>query len=149
MTRMHIHVGVEDVAKSTAFYTTLFGQAPSFTRDDYAKWFLEDPAVNFVISTHCGGKVGVDHVGLESDSAAGLGEIAARLKSAGEATFDEPDAHCCYANSQKTWVTDPGGLRWETFHTRGQTTDYGEDAARDAFDGKNKKEAKARPACCA
>ncbi|MEM9738412.1 MAG: ArsI/CadI family heavy metal resistance metalloenzyme [Pseudomonadota bacterium] len=134
MTRMHIHVGVEDVAQSTTFYSTLFGQAPSFVRDDYAKWSLQDPAVNFVISTHCGGNIGVDHVGLEAETSDRLGEISGRLKSAGEATYDEAEAHCCYAKSEKTWVADPGGLRWETFHTHGQVTDYGEDAARKAFE---------------
>ncbi len=143
MTRLHIHVGVKDVTQSAQFYTNLFGQAPSFTRDDYAKWSLENPSVNFVISTHCGGRVGVDHVGLEAETPQDLTEIASRLKSAGEATFDEAAAHCCYANSQKTWVADPGGLRWETFYTEGQTTDYGEDVARETF-GKASAEGAAR-----
>ncbi|MEL6752843.1 MAG: VOC family protein [Pseudomonadota bacterium] len=151
MTRLHIHVGVKDVAASKSFYATLFGQSPSFEREDYAKWSLDDPKVNFVISTHCGGHVGVDHVGLEADTPDGLGEIARRLKAAGQPTFDEDAAHCCYANSQKTWVADPGGLRWETFYSEGQTTDYGEDAARDAISSGRatlQSSLTSGPACC-
>lgn len=134
MTRIHLHIGVENVADALPFYETLFGAPPSFVREDYAKWSLEDPAVNLVISTHCGGKIGIDHIGIETGSSSDLAVLANRLKAAGTSTFDEANAHCCYAESEKTWVADPAGVRWETFFTRGQTTTYGEDAARDAMD---------------
>lgn len=126
MKRLHVHVSVEDLDRSTAFYATLFGAQPTVVKDDYAKWQLEDPKVNFAISTH-GGRVGVDHLGIQVDEGAELAVLAERLKAAGETTFDQEAATCCYARSDKSWVSDPSGLRWETFHTFGEATTYGED----------------------
>ncbi|WP_300579271.1 ArsI/CadI family heavy metal resistance metalloenzyme [Phenylobacterium sp.] len=126
MKRLHVHVSVEDLDRSTAFYATLFGAQPTVVKDDYAKWQLEDPKVNFAISTH-GGRVGVDHLGIQVDEGAELAVLADRLKAAGETTFDQEAATCCYARSDKSWVSDPSGLRWETFHTFGEATTYGED----------------------
>jgi catechol 2,3-dioxygenase-like lactoylglutathione lyase family enzyme len=123
---MHLHVSVPNLAQSIQFYETLFGAAPSVVKDDYAKWMLEDPCVNFAISTH-GGAVGVDHVGIQVGSAAELGELADRLKAAGEQTFDQEATTCCYAKSDKSWINDPAGVRWETFFTFGEATAYGED----------------------
>jgi hypothetical protein len=116
MKRFHIHVGVTDLAHSIQFYSTLFGQAPAKVKDDYAKWMLEDPRVNFAISTRAG-KVGVDHLGLQVDEAHELTEIAQRLKNADLGVFDEGTTTCCYAESEKAWVKDPGGIAWETYHT--------------------------------
>jgi catechol 2,3-dioxygenase-like lactoylglutathione lyase family enzyme len=127
MKRMHLHVSVPDLARSIAFYETLFGAAPAVVKPDYAKWMLDDPRVNFAISER-GRGAGVDHVGIQVESAAELGDLAGRLKAAGASTFDEEGATCCYARSDKSWVEDPAGLRWETFFTFGEATTYGEDA---------------------
>jgi catechol 2,3-dioxygenase-like lactoylglutathione lyase family enzyme len=127
MKRMHLHVSVPDLAQSISFYGTLFGSAPTVVKDDYAKWMLDDPRVNFAISQR-GGPAGVDHVGIQVESAAELRELAGRLKSAGATTCDEEATVCCYANSDKTWVADPSGVRWESFFTFGEATSYGEDA---------------------
>ena len=132
MKRLHIHVAVKDIEQSRQFYATLFGAEPSVIKDDYAKWLLDDPAVNFAISKNCGSG-GVDHIGIQSDDAEGLAEISNRLKSAGAKTFDQEATSCCYAVSDKTWVEDPSGVRWETFFTHGESTVYGEDEAREAL----------------
>ncbi len=128
MKRLHVHVAVEDLDKSKAFYATLFGAAPSVVKPDYAKWMLEDPRVNFAISAR-GRNAGIDHLGIQVESGEELAELAGRLKAAGETTFDETAANCCYAIGDKSWVNDPAGVRWETFHTFGEAVTYGEDAA--------------------
>jgi len=142
MKRLHLHVSVPDLAQSIQFYETLFGAPPTVVKDDYAKWMLDDPKVNLAISTHRA--AGLDHVGIQVDSSEELGELAGRLKAAGAQTFDESDTTCCYAQSDKSWVSDPAGLRWETFHTFGEATTYGSSQALAAL------EASARPAsaCC-
>ena len=127
MKRMHLHVSVPDLGQSIQFYETLFGAPPSVVKADYAKWMLEDPLVNFAISQR-ERAAGVDHVGIQVESAAELGELAGRLKAAGASTFDQEATTCCYAKSDKSWVNDPAGLRWETFFTFGEATSYGEDA---------------------
>jgi predicted lactoylglutathione lyase len=131
MKRMHLHVSVPDLVQSIRFYETLFGAAPSLVKDDYAKWILEDPRVNFAISQR-GAGAGVEHVGIQAESRAELAEMADRLKAAGAQTFDEEATTCCYARSDKSWVTDPAGVRWETFYTFGEATAYGEDPAEEA-----------------
>ena len=128
MKRMHLHVSVPDLARSIEFYAVLFGAPPSIVKTDYAKWMLEDPRVNFAISER-GGAAGIDHVGIQAETAVELAELAGRLKAAGETTFDEEGAHCCYAQSDKSWVHDPAGVRWETFFTFGEAVTYGEDHA--------------------
>jgi catechol 2,3-dioxygenase-like lactoylglutathione lyase family enzyme len=126
MKRLHLHVSVPDLTQSIHFYATLFGAQPSVVKDDYAKWMLDDPRVNFAISQR-GRAAGVDHVGIQVDSRAELGELAGRLKAAGAETFDQEATSCCYARSDKSWVSDPAGVRWETFFTFGEATQYGED----------------------
>jgi catechol 2,3-dioxygenase-like lactoylglutathione lyase family enzyme len=126
MKRLHVHVAVEDLAKSIGFYSTLFGAQPVVLKDDYAKWMLDDPRVNFAISDRAG-VAGVDHLGIQVESGEELAELAGRLKAAGEVTRDQEATTCCYAQSDKAWVNDPNGLRWETFHTFGEATAYGED----------------------
>lgn len=126
MKRLHLHIAVEDLDRSIGFYSTLFGAQPSVVKDDYAKWMLEDPRVNLAISRR-DRAAGVDHVGVQAETSAELAEIATRLKAAGETTFDQEATTCCYAKSDKSWVTDPSGVRWETFHTFGEATTYGED----------------------
>jgi catechol 2,3-dioxygenase-like lactoylglutathione lyase family enzyme len=127
MKRLHVHVVVPDLDQSIRFYSTLFGAEPAKRQFDYAKWMLEDPRVNFAISTRLSRPLGVDHVGVQVDSRAELEELAGRLKAAGESTFDEEATTCCYAQSDKSWVNDPAGVRWETFYTFGDATTYGED----------------------
>jgi catechol 2,3-dioxygenase-like lactoylglutathione lyase family enzyme len=126
MKRLHLHVSVADLDRSIGFYSTLFGAAPTMKEADYAKWMLDDPKVNFAISAR-GVTPGLDHVGVQVDSENELRELAGRLKAAGETTVDQEDATCCYAESHKSWVNDPSGLRWETFFTFGAATRYGED----------------------
>ena len=126
MKRLHLHVSVPDLAQSIQFYETLFGAPATVVKDDYAKWMLEDPRVNFAISQR-ERAAGVDHVGIQVDSAEELGELATRLKAAGATTFDQEATTCCYARSDKSWVNDPAGVRWETFFTFGDATSYGED----------------------
>ncbi|MFN3514420.1 MAG: ArsI/CadI family heavy metal resistance metalloenzyme [Phenylobacterium sp.] len=131
MKRLHLHVSVPDLESSIRFYETLFGAAPTTLKEDYAKWMLEDPRVNFAISQR-GHAAGVDHVGIQTDTAEELASLAARLKAAGNETFDQTATTCCYAKSDKSWVADPAGLRWETFHTFGEATAYGEDVENEA-----------------
>jgi catechol 2,3-dioxygenase-like lactoylglutathione lyase family enzyme len=126
MKRLHVHVAVEDLSRSIGFYSTLFGAAPVVLKADYAKWMLDDPRVNFAISDRAG-VAGVDHLGIQVESSEELTELAGRLKAAGEVTRDQEATTCCYAQSDKAWVNDPSGLRWETFRTFGEATAYGED----------------------
>jgi catechol 2,3-dioxygenase-like lactoylglutathione lyase family enzyme len=126
MKRLHLHVSVPDIDQAIAFYSTLFDAPPTVTKPDYAKWMLEDPRVNLAISSRARA-IGVDHVGIQVDSNAELVELASRLKAAGSETIDQEATTCCYAKSDKIWVTDPAGVRWESFFTRGEATAYGED----------------------
>jgi catechol 2,3-dioxygenase-like lactoylglutathione lyase family enzyme len=129
MSRFHVHVGVGDLKQSVRFYSTLFGTEPSVLKDDYAKWMLDEPRVNFAISARSEGAGGVDHLGIQVETDGELRELAGRLKEAGETTRDQEAATCCYAKSNKSWVNDPAGVRWETFFTFGEATTYGEDDA--------------------
>jgi catechol 2,3-dioxygenase-like lactoylglutathione lyase family enzyme len=128
MKRLHVSISVADLEQSVGFYSTLFGAAPTVLKDDYAKWMLEDPRVNFVIERR-GRPVGVDHLGIQAENGDELDELAARLSAAGAAVAPQKDAQCCYARSDKNWVADPQGLTWETFFTHGEIPVYGEDRA--------------------
>lgn len=116
MKRMHIHVGVERLDKSIKFYSAFFGAQPVKTKADYAKWLIDDPRINFAISTRAG-KSGVDHLGLQVDEEVELQELRERLKSADISVFDEGETVCCYARSDKSWVEDPSGIAWEAYKT--------------------------------
>ncbi|TMH07735.1 MAG: glyoxalase/bleomycin resistance/dioxygenase family protein [Betaproteobacteria bacterium] len=116
MKRFHVHVHVDDLAKSVAFYSKLFAAEPARIESDYAKWMLDDPRINFAVSTR-GDKPGVDHLGFQTDDAAELAELKSRAEAADMALFDEGETSCCYAHSEKHWVTDPQGIAWEHFHT--------------------------------
>jgi catechol 2,3-dioxygenase-like lactoylglutathione lyase family enzyme len=126
MKRLHLHVSVPSIDEAVSFYSTLFGAPPTVLKGDYAKWMLDDPRVNLAISSRAR-EPGVDHVGVEVESAGELAELAGRLKAAGATTFDQEATTCCYAMSDKSWVTDTAGVRWETFFTHGESTAYGED----------------------
>ncbi len=126
MKRLHIAVSVDDLDRSIAFYATLFGAEPSVRKPDYAKWMLDDPRVNFAISAR-GRQVGLDHLGIQAETNDELSDIAGRLAAAGESLFEQQQTVCCYARSDKAWVTDPSGIAWESFVTHGAATVYGED----------------------
>lgn len=128
MKRLHIHVGVDDLDGSIRFYSALFGAEPVKTKTDYAKWLLDDPGVNFAISTRSGRK-GVDHLGLQADEESELDELRERLKSADMATFDEGETVCCYARSDKSWVEDPAGIAWEAYRTMAEAQVFSDEAA--------------------
>jgi catechol 2,3-dioxygenase-like lactoylglutathione lyase family enzyme len=127
--RFHVHLNVSDLDASVRFYTELFAARPAVHKDDYAKWMLEDPRVNFAIS-NTGRAPGVDHLGLQVDSGDELAALGKRLDAAGGTVVPEEATICCYARSDKNWTEDPQGTRWETFHTFGEATTYhGGDAA--------------------
>jgi catechol 2,3-dioxygenase-like lactoylglutathione lyase family enzyme len=126
MKRLHLHVSVPDIDQAIAFYSTLFDAPPVVVKDDYAKWMLEDPRVNLAISSRARA-TGIDHVGIQVDAPEELATLSTRLKAAGNTTFDQEATTCCYATSDKSWVTDTAGVRWETFYTMGEATSYGED----------------------
>ena len=127
MKRFHVHVGVKDLNQSIQFYSTLFGQQPSKQKEDYAKWMLEDPRINFAISTRVG-EEGVDHLGFQVDESSELGELTDRLKKADLGIYNEGTTTCCYANSEKAWVKDPSGIAWETYHTMNDVEVFNEKA---------------------
>ncbi len=124
MKRFHVHLGVPDLATSIRFYSNLFGLPPSVEEPDYAKWMLEDPRVNFAISQR-GSRVGINHLGLQADSADELADLRTHFAAAdGGAVVDEENVSCCYARSDKHWVRDPQGIAWEAFHSLGSVPMY-------------------------
>jgi catechol 2,3-dioxygenase-like lactoylglutathione lyase family enzyme len=130
MKRLHVHMSVEDLDQSIRFYSTLFAAAPTVVKPDYAKWMLEDPRVNFAISTKAGGAPGIDHLGIQVEDGEELQEIYGRLKDAEGPVLEEGKTTCCYAQSEKSWTLDPQGVSWETFLTTGESTVYGTSAPR-------------------
>lgn len=124
MKRFHVHVSVDDIEQSIRFYSTLFDAQPSVQQPDYAKWMLEDPRVNFAISQR-GAAAGIEHLGIQVENEAELGEVYERLARAERPVIEEKDTTCCYAHSDKQWIGDPQGVMWETFLTKGAATVYG------------------------
>ena len=136
MKRLHVHVSVNDLAQSIQFYTTLFAAEPSVTKDDYAKWMLDDPRVNFAISTNGGNleigdrtarrhTAGISHLGIQVEDETELAEVYERLARAERPTVEAKNATCCYHQSDKQWIADPQGVLWETFFTYGESAVYG------------------------
>lgn len=136
MKRLHVHVAVDDLDRSVRFYSTLFATEPTVTKPDYAKWMLDDPRVNFAISAR-GTKAGVEHLGIQVEDADELAEVYARIGRADAPVVEEGATTCCYAKSEKSWVTDPQGVVWETFLTQGESTTYGTSATIDALTAKS------------
>src|SRR5262249_3576468 len=124
MKRMHVHVSVDNLERSIGFYSALFAAAPAGVKPAHAKWMLADPRVNFAISTR-GRRPGLDHLGIQVESADELGDVYGRLRAAGGHVLEEGATTCCYANSEKSWIEDPSGISWEAFLTTGESTDYG------------------------
>jgi predicted enzyme related to lactoylglutathione lyase len=142
MKRLHVHVAVNDLQHSIGFYSALFAAEPTVIKADYAKWMLDDPRVNFAISTR-GRQAGLDHLGIQVENKDELKEIYERLHKAGGDVIEQGQTSCCYAKSEKSWIDDPAGISWETFLTSGESTDYG--------DGTGEREAPIAHAnaCCA
>jgi hypothetical protein len=126
MKRFHVHVAVSDLTKSITFYSAMFGEQPAVVKPDYAKWMLEDPRINFAISNR-GHEPGVNHLGMQAEDDAELEAIHANLQKADTTILPEKEAHCCYAKSDKYWVTDPQGIAWESFRSLGSVPLYGEE----------------------
>ena len=126
MKRLHVHVAVHDIPQSIRFYSALFAAQPAVTKDDYAKWMLDDPRVNFAISKRSA-KTGLDHLGIQAENEAELEAIGSQLAQADVSTLQQKGASCCYAKSDKYWTLDPQGIAWESFHTLGTVPVYGED----------------------
>jgi catechol 2,3-dioxygenase-like lactoylglutathione lyase family enzyme len=151
MKRFHVHVSVPNLEQSIRFYSTMFGSDPSVVKPDYAKWMLEDPRVNFAISQRGSGS-GINHLGFQVDSDAELNDLHARLAAADASVVEERNVACCYAKSDKYWVTDPAGVPWESFHSLGTVPFYNGNSAEASKGGccapkEGSKEA--TPACCA
>jgi catechol 2,3-dioxygenase-like lactoylglutathione lyase family enzyme len=138
--RLHVHVSVSDLQQSVRFYSALFAAQPNVLKDDYAKWMLDDPRVNFAISNR-GVKAGLDHLGIQAENGPELEEIGSRLAQADVAITPQKGATCCYAKSDKYWTLDPQGIAWESFHTLDSAPVYGKDAG--------VREIQQKPACCA
>ncbi|HET9536563.1 MAG TPA: ArsI/CadI family heavy metal resistance metalloenzyme [Mesorhizobium sp.] len=124
MKRMHVHVCVDNIENAVGFYSALFAAKPAVVKHDYAKWMLDDPRVNFAISSR-GGSPGLDHLGIQVESEDELHDVYSRLRGAGQNVIEQGKTTCCYAQSEKSWVDDPAGISWETFFTTGESTNYG------------------------
>jgi len=144
MKRLHVHVSVEDLPRSIGFYSALFAAEPSVVKNDYAKWMLEDPRVNFAISTR-GRELGLDHLGIQVEDTNELHEVYARMRQAGGNIIEQGQTACCYAQSEKSWIDDPAGIAWETFHTTGESTTYGDGTGENVARIAHEKQS----ACCA
>ena len=125
MKRFHVHLSVDDLDANIQFYSTVFGIPPTVLKPDYAKWMVDDPQLNFAISKR-GSTLGIDHLGVQVESDAELTTLREQVAAAEIAAFDQPNAACCYARSDKYWITDPQGVAWETFHTLDSIPVYGE-----------------------
>jgi catechol 2,3-dioxygenase-like lactoylglutathione lyase family enzyme len=141
--RLHVHVAVHDLQQSIRFYSALFASEPAVKKDDYAKWMLDDPRVNFAISTR-GGKAGLDHLGIQAENGAELEDLGTRLAQADVAVTAQKGASCCYAKSDKYWTIDPQGIAWESFHTLDSVPMYGQDPRPRTAESKSAVKA----ACC-
>lgn len=144
MKRLHVHVGVEDLDRSIGFYSTLFAAEPSVVKQDYAKWMLEDPRVNFAISSGGHAAGGVEHLGIQAESAGELSDVYQRLNAAGRPVLEEGATTCCYAKSEKSWIADPDGIVWEAFLTNRESTVYGDSPELSALSDRED----AKSACC-
>lgn len=129
MKRLHVHVAVGDLDHSISFYSTLFGTGPSVRKDDYAKWMLDDPRVNFAVSTGQHETKGIQHLGIQAESIEELSEVYGKLRAADRPVLEEGRTTCCYAKSEKSWIADPDGLVWEAFFTDGEAVTYGDSPA--------------------
>lgn len=126
MKRMHLHISVNNLQQAISFYSELFDAQPSVTKEDYAKWMLDDPYINFAVSTQ-GKTLGLDHLGIQVEEEGELNSLRERLKKADLTLFSEGETVCCYAKSDKSWLEDPAGIAWEAYHTMGEANYFKED----------------------
>ena len=130
MKRFHVHLHVDDIGQSVRFYSTLFGE-PAVVKPDYAKWMVDDPRLNFAISSrgpnHSVTRTGVDHLGIQVDSDEELSALRDRMAGGKLPLAEQANASCCYAKSDKWWTVDPQGVPWETYHTLDSIPVYGGD----------------------
>lgn len=145
MKRLHVHVGVENLERSISFYSILFGEKPTVAKPDYAKWMLDDPRVNFAISSDHHASKGIEHLGIQVEDSGELVEVYGRLKQADAPLLEEGATTCCYARSEKSWISDPDGVVWETFLTSDDATVYGDSPDLNQLVSENA----AAGACCA
>ena len=154
MKRLHVHVAVDSLVDSIKFYSGMFAAEPTVVKPDYAKWMLDDPRVNFAISQR-GLDAGLNHLGIQVESAAELAEMQGRLSALQSPLVEQAEASCCYAKSDKYWVNDPSGIAWETFHTLDSIPVYGHDAASEKASEQTNAccvppmKAESKPSCCA
>ena len=141
MKRMHVHVSVQDLPRSIGFYSALFDAEPAIVKPDYAKWMLDDPRVNFAISTR-GRESGLDHLGIQVENKTELHEVYARLRKAGGRVIEQGETACCYAKSEKSWIDDPAGIAWRLSTRLAKTSNMA--------DGTGEREARVAhaTACC-
>jgi catechol 2,3-dioxygenase-like lactoylglutathione lyase family enzyme len=132
MKRFHVHVSVNDLDASIRFYSALFGAQPTVHKDDYAKWMVEDPRLNFAISQRGSRTAGINHLGLQVDSDEELEALRTQARAADFAAVAEKGVNCCYATGNKYWFTDPAGVAWETYHTLGQIEFFGDEQVQEA-----------------
>ncbi|MFZ0501245.1 MAG: ArsI/CadI family heavy metal resistance metalloenzyme [Steroidobacteraceae bacterium] len=147
MKRLHVHVAVEDLLTSIRFYSQLFAAEPVVLKDDYAKWMLEDPRVNFAISRR-NAQSGIRHLGIQVEDRGELEEVYGRLKRAERPVLEEGETTCCYARGEKSWIEDPQGIQWETFLTTGESAVYGHEAAREPLRVATEESSCGKPGCC-
>jgi len=126
MKRFHIHIAVDDLAQNIRFYSALFNSEPSVLEADYAKWMLDDPCINFAISSR-GRKSGLDHLGIQVETGEELETIQQGLSAAALPLAEQKQAACCYAESDKYWTVDPQGIPWEAFHSLNSIPMFGAD----------------------
>jgi hypothetical protein len=148
MKRLHVHVAVENLEHAIGFYSALFAARPAVIKTDYAKWTIDDPRVNFAISTRGRGP-GLDHLGIQVEDKAELNEVFGRLQAADAPVIAQGQTHCCYARSEKSWIQDPAGIAWEAFLTTGESTDYGDGTGERDARVAGPVTAKSGKACCA
>ena len=148
MKRVHLHARVTELESSIAFYSKIFAAPPTVVKDDYAKWMLEDPLVNFAISQRDGAEIGIDHVGIQVSDEGELAEVYLRMGETSAPQIEEGSTTCCYAKSEKSWVSDPDGLMWEVFLTKGSSTVYGNSANIGALLQEKQQGGVTSAACC-
>lgn len=130
MKRLHVHIAVDDLQRNIEFYSSLFASQPSLVKEDYAKWMLDDPRVNFSISDH-GRQTGIDHLGIQAETSAELESLEQAIQQADAPIRTEEGVGCCYARSDKHWTLDPQGIAWETFHSMAEIPTYHADPQND------------------
>ena len=131
--RLHIHMSVDDIEQSIAFYSTQFQAEPTKVKEDYAQWLVDDLALNFAISTR-GHEKGLNHLGVQYESDEALLGAQSLFESKGIKGQEDKGAVCCYKESNKYWVEDPTGNIWENYHSMGDIEVFGVDST-DTADG--------------